>query len=41
MLITYVLNLVDAYVDAHLFDFSVEEDFLTRMPRLNVKVNLP
>lgn len=25
--ILYVANLIDAYVDAHLFDFNVEEDF--------------
>ncbi|MGD8779928.1 MAG: DUF5683 domain-containing protein [Ignavibacteria bacterium] len=24
--LTYFINLVDAYVDAHLFDFNVEED---------------
>ncbi len=35
----YLLNLVDAYVDAHLFDFNVEEDFLTKMPMLNLRVN--
>ncbi len=28
--IVYVINLVDAYVDAHLFDFDVSEDKLTR-----------
>jgi TM2 domain-containing membrane protein YozV len=27
--IVYTLNLVDAYVDAHLFDFDVKEDKLT------------
>jgi len=42
--IVYVINLVDAYVDAHLFDFDVSEDKLTRFGstdkeyRLNVKV---
>jgi len=35
----YLLNLVDAYVDAHLFDFNVEEDFLTKMPMLNLRIN--
>ncbi len=25
--ILYIANLIDAYVDAHLFDFNVEEDF--------------
>jgi len=34
--ITYLLNLVDAFVGAHLFDFSVEEDYLMRTPRLKV-----
>lgn len=38
--LTYVLNLVDAYVDAQLFDFSVKEDFLTGTPMLNVKINI-
>jgi hypothetical protein len=28
--IVYVINLVDAYVDAHLFDFDVKEEKLTR-----------
>ena len=27
LVITYLLNLVDAYVDAHLFDFQVDENF--------------
>lgn len=36
--ITYFLNLLDAYVDAHLFDFTVEEDFLTRYPMIGVKI---
>jgi hypothetical protein len=39
--LTYILNLVDAYVDAHLFDFSVDEDFLIYQPRLNIRINLP
>jgi hypothetical protein len=38
--LTYFLNLVDAYVDAQLFDFSVDEDFLIGQPRLNLKINL-
>jgi hypothetical protein len=29
-LIVYVLNMVDAYVDAHLFDFDVSEEKLSR-----------
>lgn len=39
MALTYLLNLVDAYVDAHLFDFTVSEDFLTRNPQLNIRFN--
>ncbi len=35
---TYLANLVDAYVDAHLFDFSVTEDFYRQQPRLNIKI---
>ena len=38
--LTYLLNLVDAYVDAQLFDFTVEEDFLIRQPRFNIKFKL-
>lgn len=34
--LTYVMNLVDAYVDAQLFDFTVEEDFFIRQPRLRI-----
>jgi hypothetical protein len=30
--ITYLLQLVDAYVDAHLFDFTVQENYQLRMP---------
>lgn len=37
--LTYLLNLVDAYVDAHLFDFTVTEDYLTRSPQINVRIN--
>jgi hypothetical protein len=39
--LTYILNLVDAYVDAHLFDFSVDEDLLIYQPRLNIRINIP
>jgi hypothetical protein len=39
--LSYLLNLVDAYVDAQLFDFTVEEDFLIGQPRLNLRINLP
>ncbi len=30
IVLTYFLNLVDAYVDAHLFDFSVNENYMTK-----------
>jgi hypothetical protein len=39
MSLVYLLNLVDAYVDAHLFDFTVKEDFYTGTPMLGVKLN--
>lgn len=39
LVLLYLLNLVDAYVDAHLFDFSVDEDFLTGSTRLNLRLN--
>jgi len=35
----YLLNLVDAYVDAHLFDFTVEEDFFTKITMFNLRIN--
>jgi len=35
--ITYLLNLVDAYVDAQLFDFTVRENLSTLSPELNMK----
>jgi len=35
--LAYFLNLVDAYVDAHLFDFDISENEITRAPELNVK----
>jgi len=37
--LAYFLNLVDAYVDAHLFDFSVGENNLTKTKMLNIRVN--
>lgn len=37
--IVYFLNLVDAYVDAHLFDFSVEENKMTGSSMLKIKFN--
>lgn len=36
---TYLANLVDAYVDAHLFDFSVIEDFFRLQPMLNIRMH--
>ena len=39
LVLLYLLNLVDAYVDAHLFDFNVDEDFLTGSTRLKIRVN--
>lgn len=37
MVILYILNLVDAYVDAHLYDFTVEEDLMTGASRVNFR----
>jgi hypothetical protein len=39
IVLTYFLNLVDAYVDAHMFDFSVQENSLTNTKMLNIRVN--
>ncbi len=36
--ITYFLNLVDAYVDAQLFDFSFSQNNSTGQPMLNLRV---
>ena len=36
---TYLANLVDAYVDAQLFDFSVTEDFYRQQPMFNFRIN--
>jgi hypothetical protein len=36
--LAYFLNLVDAYVDAHLFDFDVSEDFNSNKINLSVKI---
>ena len=35
----YLLNLVDAFVDAHLFDFTVDENPVTRTPEFQIKFN--
>jgi hypothetical protein len=39
LVLTYFLNLVDAYVDAHLFDFSVDENYFTGQKMFNLRVN--
>jgi hypothetical protein len=39
MVITYLANLIDAYVDANLFDFDVSENAYTKTPMLNIRVN--
>ena len=38
IVLTYFLNLVDAYVDAHLFDFSVSNSYLSKGYVFNVKL---
>ena len=35
--LSYLLNLIDAYVDAHLFDFDVTENPVTRQPELGIR----
>lgn len=37
--LTYLLNIVDAYVDAQLFDFSVSKNSVTNSTFLNLRVN--
>jgi hypothetical protein len=37
LVLLYILNLVDAYVDAHLYDFTVEEDLITGSSRFNFR----
>jgi hypothetical protein len=37
--LVYILNLVDAYVDAELFDFNVQEDYRTNQTMLGIKFN--
>ena len=37
LVVLYILNLVDAYVDAHLYDFTVEEDLITGSSRFNFR----
>lgn len=38
LVVLYVLNLLDAYVDAELYDFNVDEDFISGSSRLNIKL---
>ena len=38
--LTYFLNLIDAYVDAHLFDFDVGFNNYTQEPELRIKIGL-
>ncbi|PID59297.1 MAG: hypothetical protein CR986_06735 [Ignavibacteriae bacterium] len=38
--LTYFLNIIDAYVDAHLFDFDIRFNGYTHQPELRIKFNL-
>lgn len=38
MAITYLLQLVDSYVDAHLFDFTVQENYKYGFPLISYKL---
>ena len=38
--LAYFLNLVDAFVDAHLFDFDVSTNLYTNKPQLNIRIPL-
>ena len=38
LVITYLLNLIDAYVDAHLFDFQVDDNFGSSAIRMNYRL---
>jgi hypothetical protein len=38
--LTYFLNLIDAYVDAHLFDFDININQYTHKPELNIRLKL-
>jgi hypothetical protein len=35
--IVYLLNLIDAYVDAHLFDFTIDEGIMENNLRMNFR----
>lgn len=37
--LTYLLNIVDAYVEAQLFDFSVSKNSVTNSTMLNMRIN--
>ncbi len=37
--LAYFLNLLDAYVDAHMFDFNVKVDPYTQSPQLQIQYN--
>lgn len=36
----YLLNLIDAYVDAHLFDFNVQDDLTRNGFQINLRIRL-
>ena len=38
--LTYFLNIIDAYVDAHLFDFDVGVNNFSRKPEIRLRINL-
>ncbi|MFZ1291699.1 MAG: DUF5683 domain-containing protein [Melioribacteraceae bacterium] len=38
--LTYFLNIIDAYVDAHLFDFDIGMNGFTKEPELRIKFKL-
>ncbi len=38
--LTYFLNFIDAYVDAHLFDFYIGENAFSHTPELRMKIRL-
>ncbi len=40
-IIVYVMNVVDAYVDAHLFDFDIHENRFTLQPEARVNFKFP
>lgn len=38
-ILVYFLQLVDSYVDAHLFNFDVSENAFTRQPEISFRIN--